>query len=156
MADSRQLLEEYVREGKLMQLATRDDRGPWLCNVWYAPRFDPDRLYFISNRTRNHSAHIRADGAVAGGIMHEQLEQLGQKVRGVTFRGRATELRTEGIDEQLELFLGRWPSANGAIGKESLAREETPMRLYEVAIEKWVLFDEVNFEGDPRQEVRVR
>lgn len=152
MPDERELLEDYVRDGKLMQLATQDDDGPYLCNVWYLPQFHPDRLYFISNVARNHSEHIRSRPDVAGTIMHEELEQLGQKVCGVTFRGTARELPTEGIDELIERFLGRWPNAKDAIDPDKLASGETPMRIYEIAIKNWVLFDEVNFE-QPRRDI---
>jgi uncharacterized protein YhbP (UPF0306 family) len=152
MPDERELLEQYVRDGKLMQLATQDDDGPYLCNVWFLPQFSPDRLYFISNVARNHSGHIRSRPAVAGTIMHEDLDQLGQKVRGVTFRGKACELPTEGIDELIARFVGRWPNAKDAVDPSKLASGETPMRVYEIAIEAWVLFDEVNFE-QPRREI---
>jgi uncharacterized protein YhbP (UPF0306 family) len=156
MSDDRELLEEYIDEGKLMQLATRDNDGPWMCNVWYAHRFAPDRIYFISSVARHHSQQIRDDGAVAGTIMHEQLEQLGQKVRGVTFRGHATELPTEGIDEAIAHFLARWPTASGGIDAKLLAAGETPIRLYEISVREWVLFDEVNFPDQPRRDIVAR
>ena len=152
MPDERELLEEYVRDGKLMQLATQDENGPYLCNVWYLPQFSPDRLYFISNVKRNHSEHIRSRPAVAGTIMHEELDQLGQKVRGVTFRGMARELPIEGLDELIARFVGQWPNAKDAIDPAKLASGDTPMRIYEIAINEWVLFDEVNFE-QPRRNV---
>jgi uncharacterized protein YhbP (UPF0306 family) len=151
MDSDRSLLEEYVGDGKLMQLATQDAEGPWLCNVWYRAAFSPDRLYFISNLSRHHSQHIKTGSPVAGAIVHQQLDELGQKARGVTFRGTAAELPVTGVEELRAAFVQRWPKAAALIDADDLAREETPMRLYEVAVREWVLVDEVNLSDDPRR-----
>ena len=148
----RQLLEQYVRAGKLMQLATvRPDGSPAVCNVWYDPHFAPDLLRFISRHDRAHSFDIRADPRVAGSIIAIQLEALGQTVTGVTFTGIARQLDTVGIEPEIEAFVQRWPAAGHAIDPDRLARNETPTRIYEVAVRQWILFDEVRFPDEPRQ-----
>lgn len=149
----REVLEQYVAEGKLMQLATQNERGPWLCNVWYRPAFSPDRLYFISNLERNHSRHIKEGSPVAGSIVHQELRELGQKSRGVTFTGRAEELPTVGAEGLRSAFVDRWPNAEALIGADALARGETPMRLYEIRVGEWILVDEVNFPDGPRRTI---
>jgi uncharacterized protein YhbP (UPF0306 family) len=149
--DERVLLEQYVSAGKLMQFATQDDSGPWLCNVWYRASFSPDRVYFISRVSSHHAEHLRNLSLVAGSIVHEDLEQLGQKVRGVTFRGHATEMPTTGIDDIVLAFLDRWPNAAHLIGVETLASGETTMRMYEIIVHKWILIDEVNFPASSRR-----
>lgn len=151
MHDERKLLEAYVAAGKLMQLATRDAQGPWLCNVWYLHDFDPDSLWFMSNASRTHSRHIREDGPVAGSIVHEVPEELGQKARGITFRGAARELPTKGVEGIVTAFCARWPKASAVIDTKRLAGEETPMRLYEIRVSEWILVDEVNLPDEPRR-----
>lgn len=151
MPDERTLLEDYVRAGKLMQVATLSSNGsPIVCNVWYDPHFSPDQLRFISRHDRHHSENIRRDGRVAGGIIAIPLDGLGQTARGVTFTGNARELPTRGVDAQAQAFLDRWPTA-AAIDPGKLARGDTASRLYEIDITEWVLFDEATFPEQPRR-----
>lgn len=154
MRDPRQILERNVTTGKVMQLSTIDpDGAPVVCNLWYASAFAPDRLWFISRHTREHSANIRADGRVAGAILAIEIDELGQAVQGVTFNGSARELPVTGIDAQIEAYLSRWPKASGALDRERLARGEAHHRVYEINVGSWVLFDEEHFPSDPRQVV---
>ncbi|MGC9667547.1 pyridoxamine 5'-phosphate oxidase family protein [Planosporangium sp. 12N6] len=154
MGRPRDLLEEYVAAGKVMQLATVDDRGaPVVCNLWYAFEFAPDRLWFISRPARQHCANLRADRRVAGAILAIELDEVGQAVRGVSFTGTARELPTTGIDDQIRVYAGRWPRAAGAIDPARLAEGVTHHRVYEIEVTDWVLYDEQNFGGQPRQEV---
>jgi hypothetical protein len=154
MPTERQLVEEYVRGGKLMQVATLDQSGsPEVCNVWYDPHFSPDLLRFISRHDRNHSRNLRSRADVGGSIVAIELEGLGQLARAVTFRGRARELPTVGVDAEAMAFLERWPAAHGAIDPGCLARDETASRLYEIHVLEWQLFDEVNYPDQPRRTV---
>ena len=75
MADLRELLVSYVSAGKAMQLATLDPQGdPYVCNLWFASSFEPDRLYFISRPTRAHCENLRRDPRVAGAVLAIELE----------------------------------------------------------------------------------
>src|SRR4051794_2035766 len=110
------MLESYVRTGKVMQLATLDaDGSPYVSNLWFASGFAPDRLWFISRPARAHCDNIRARPRVAGSILAIALDEVGQAVRGVTFRGTAAELPVVGIDGPISAYAGRWPSAARAI-----------------------------------------
>ncbi|MFG1920974.1 pyridoxamine 5'-phosphate oxidase family protein [Cryptosporangium sp. NPDC048952] len=156
MEDARKLLEDYVSSGKVIQLATLDPTGaPVVCNLWFASAFGPDRIWFMSRPNREHCANLRADPRVAGAILAIELEGIEQDVRGVTFVGTGKELPTVGIDEQIAGYAGRWPEAADAIAPEALAAEATPHRLYEITVEKWVLFDELYYPEQPKQPVRV-
>lgn len=147
-ATVRTLLEQYVRTGTLMQLATlRPGGSPVVCNVWYDAHFAPDVLRFVSRHGRHHSVNIRDDPRVAGSIVAIDLEGLGQKARGVTFTGAARELDPSRAGAEIAAFTRRWPAASAAL------EPGTPHRLYEVTVDEWVLFDEVNFPEQPRQVV---
>jgi hypothetical protein len=77
MPTAREYLEQYVTNGKLMQLATLGaDGSPTVCSVWYDAHFTPDVLRFISRQDRNHSANLRNDDRVAGTIIAIHLEGL--------------------------------------------------------------------------------
>ncbi|RDI69356.1 pyridoxamine 5'-phosphate oxidase family protein [Nocardia pseudobrasiliensis] len=148
--DERELLEEYVADGGLMQLATvREDGMPSVCTVWYVAMFRPDRLLFISRRDRLHSTNIRRDRAVGGAILKDPPAELGLTGRGVSFTGYAKELPGTGIDGEIALFARRWPGAAGVLG----AMPEAASRMYEVSVGQWVLFDEKNFRQSPRREI---
>ncbi|GAA1816705.1 hypothetical protein GCM10009682_42020 [Luedemannella flava] len=152
--NARTVLEEQVTTGKVMQLATLDDDGsPYVCNVWFASAFTPDRLWFISRPTRFHCANIRNDERVAGAILAIELDALGQPVQGVSFKGTARELPTTGINDQIHRYVTRWPKAGNAIDPARLASGEAHHRVYEIAVTDWVLYDEANFGRTPRQEV---
>lgn len=156
MPNARELLEQYVSNGKLMQLATLgSDGSPAVCNVWYDFSFAPDALRFISRNDRHHSVNVRRDERIAGSIIAIDLEGLGQTVRGVTYTGRCRELPITGIEQQVAQFLQRWPAAIGAIEPEKLARNATASRLYEVVVQEWVLFDEQHFPNQPRQVIEA-
>jgi uncharacterized protein YhbP (UPF0306 family) len=154
-ANQRALLERYIQSGKLMQVSSlAADGSPALCHVWYSYTFHPDRLFFISRKDRVHSTNIRNDPRVAGGIVAIPLTGLGQTVRGVTFKGLASQL---GPDSKAEIggFVERWPNANSAISVERQVAGETMSRLYQISITEWLLFDEENFPSAPRRLVAV-
>lgn len=157
MEDARTLLEDYVRSGKVIQLATLDAGGaPVVCNLWFAGGFGPDRIWFMSRPDREHCANLRSDPRVAGAILAIELEGIEQDVSAVTFVGTGRELPTVGIEEQIHGYASRWPEAADAIAPEALATGATSHRLYEIAVEHWVLFDEVHYPDHPRQEVAAR
>ena len=157
MADLRELLTTYVGAGKAMQLATLDDDGgPYLSHLWFASRFEPDRLYFISRPNRNHCQYLRERPRVGGAILAIQLDGLGQAVRGVTFRGTAAELPTVDVDAAIATYVARWPAAANAIDPVRLAAGETHHRIYEISVDQWLLYDEEQFRSDPRQPVGAR
>jgi uncharacterized protein YhbP (UPF0306 family) len=156
MADLRELLKDYVTSGKAMQLATLDSDGaPYVNNLWFASSLGPDRLYFISRPNRLHCEYIRSRPRVAGAILAIELQSLSQAVRGVTFTGTAAELPTTGIDDQIAVYVGRWPEAAKAIDPVRLASGEAHHRLYEITVTGWVLYDEENFRADPRQPIEA-
>jgi hypothetical protein len=127
-----------------------------VCNLWFAYGFAPDRLWFISRPGREHCVNLRERPRVAGAVLAIALDEVGQAVRGVSFTGQGTELPTTGIDEQIAAYAGRWPTAAAAIDPARMAAGETHHRVYEIAVDGWVLYDELNFRRDPRQVVSVK
>jgi uncharacterized protein YhbP (UPF0306 family) len=152
----RALLEAYIEKAKLMQLSTMNRDGtPSMCQVWYSCQFAPDALFFISRKDRVHSANIRERPHVAGAVVDIPLTGLGQKVRGVTFQGLASELGTD-CEPELGNFISRWPKASEALTVSKLVSGETRTRLYSVRVTQWILFDERNFPESPRRVVSAK
>jgi uncharacterized protein YhbP (UPF0306 family) len=148
------LIKEYAAGGLLMQVTTCNSGQPWIAHVWYA--FDEHmHFYFISNRARRHSKEIRVSSKVACGIVHPHLEGLGQKVRGLTFEGLAQEIGGAGtdLDEAYWCYSAKWPNTSSYIRKDDIIRDLTPVRFYRIQPTLFVLFDEVNFPDNPRQEL---
>lgn len=152
----RALLEAYIEKAKLMQLSTVNRDGtPSMCQVWYSCQFDPDALFFISRKDRMHSANIRERPNVAGAVVDIPLTGLGQVVRGVTFRGVASELGPD-CASQLHNFTSRWPQASEIVTVAKLAAGDTLTRLYSVKITQWILFDERHYPESPRRIVSAK
>jgi hypothetical protein len=173
--DPRQLIVDGVAMAALMQVATIGDRGfPAICQVWFQPEFEPDRLYFLSREDREHAVNIRCDPRVAASMSLEVPAGLGERVRGVTLTGLAREVPEADLPDAAIAFIARWPRAAAALMPQG--RPVTPTsatagppvprpagpcltprsRLYEITVVRWVLFDEVNFPSQPRLTVRAR
>jgi uncharacterized protein YhbP (UPF0306 family) len=149
--DKDQLIREYVEAGKVMQLATVGEEGPWMCHVWYALDWSGQRLLFTSRTIRTHSRHLESDGRVAGGILNALPNALGEPVQGVTFTGIGRVVRISELAQSLVLFCKRWPAAN--LVHAAIENGSTNSRLYEVLVDRWILHDEVNSPNDPRFEL---
>jgi len=90
MTNLREIIEQYLSEATLMQVATSKDNQPWTCSVYFV--YDSAlNLYWISTPKRRHSQEIRENSKVAGTVVLPHTP--GQDVRGLQFQGIATELK---------------------------------------------------------------
>lgn len=157
MSDAKLLAWEYISKGKLLHLATVGSAGdPWVSNVWYG--FDPDkaRLYFQSRGDRRHSLELVADERVAGGIVAMDLDEVGQKVSGIQFEGRGSLVEEDELNEAYEVYMGRWsPAVRSRTPIERFRSDDGPS-MFRVNLNKVILFDELAFPADPRQEIDLR
>ncbi len=139
--DLKKLIHDYLKEAKLMQVATSKDNQPWACSVYFA--FDENLyLYWISTPSRRHSEEIRNNAKVAGTIVLPHTP--GDKVRGIQFQGTAKELTNKNDAEiamknYAERF-GMKPERVSAV----LDRVD-PHIPYSITPDLYVLFDEKNF-----------
>jgi uncharacterized protein YhbP (UPF0306 family) len=144
------VLREYVTGAALIQVATASSEQPWLAHVWYAS--DPDLgLYFLSNRERRHSYELRANPLVAAGIVRiDEFKGPGQTVRGVTLAGKCSELEGVGLEMGYGFYRERWPQVDSMAPVAAMLSGESPMRIYQIDVDEYVLFDELNFADAPR------
>lgn len=145
-----ELIIKYLDEAKQMQLATCVGDQPWCSTVYFA-HDDKHNLYWISTPERRHSKEIAVNPHVAAAIVLQHTP--GDKVRGLQLQGLAREVSDHSeITELISVYSSRFNRTDLA---ESIISGQNPHRLYQLKPELFVLFDEVNFPDDPRQEWQV-
>lgn len=144
----RKLIEDYLKEAKLMQLATSLDNQPWVCSVWFAADSDLN-IYYFSSITRRHSKEILKNNKVAGAIVLPQTPD--DPPRGLQFQGIAELLEDQSdINKAISVYADRiFPREKI---KEFMENKEKPHHFYKIKPTQFVLFDSVNFPDNPRQE----
>lgn len=150
----KKLIADYLREAKLMQVATSKNNKPWVATVWYV--HDEDwNLYFISRHNRRHSFDLKENPNVAGTIVKSH-KTLGVKVRGIQFEGKALKVSITELPDAFNLFVKRYPKAKVHINSvNDTIKNITGTCIYKIIPLRIVLFDEVNFPDNPRQELKL-
>jgi uncharacterized protein YhbP (UPF0306 family) len=145
------LIKEYLEKARMMQVVTARDNQPWACTVYFAYD-DSLNLYWISSTTRRHSEEIRNNEKVAGTIVLPHTP--GDKVRGIQFQGVAKELASKE-----EAIAGmKWYAKRYGMKPErvdAIVGNKDGHVCYKITPTSIVLFDEVNYPDDPRQEFRL-
>ena len=149
--DLRKLIEEYLREVKLMQLATVRDGQPWVCNVWFAADEDLN-IYWFSSTTRRHSSEVLEDNRVAAAFALPHTPQ--DMPRGLQVEGVAEPLTKKAdVEKAISVYAGRiFPQEQ--IDK-FMKDKSKPHQFYRIHPTLFVLFDMVNFPDESRQEYRL-
>lgn len=151
MADVRTLILEYLESAKLMQLATVSNNSPWCCSVWFG--YDENlHLYWLSSARRRHSQEVSQNGSVAGAIVLPHFPS--NLPRGIQFEGQAHAIIDKGeLETAMKVYTGRiFPESKI---QSFISDVEHPQSFYKIAVKTYVLFDVVNFPGDPRQELQL-
>lgn len=143
------IIKDYLKEAKLMQVATSVDNQPWVCSVWFAADDDLN-IYFISSTTRRHSDEVLKNNKVAGAIVVPHIPT--DPPRGLQFQGIAELVEDQGeVDKTMSLYAGRiFPKEQV---EEFMNDPETPHKFYKIKPTHFVLFDAVNLPEDSRQEL---
>lgn len=145
------LVIEYMQKQKLMQLATVSNNKPWICNVWYG--FDEDmNIYFFSATNRRHSIEIQDNSFVAGAMAYPQSPS--DPAVGLQFEGTVSVLVDQNeIDFARSHYEGR--IFQSEIVDEYINHTDKPHAFYKIVVDKYVLFDTINFPEESRQEYLV-
>jgi len=151
----RKLVVDYLNEAKLMQIATVKNNKPWVATVWYV-HDEELNLYFISRKSRRHSLELKENPNIAGAITKPYTIGSGEKVGGLQFEGKAHDLTDEPdtLEKIVKLYHGKYPKAED-IPLEKLTDPKWVATFYVVHPKAFVLFDEVNFPDNPRQEFKL-
>jgi len=147
----RKLIEEYLKEAKLMQFATSVDNQPWVCSVWFASD-EKLNIYWFSATTRRHSKEVMKNNKVAGAIALPQTPE--DSPRGLQFQGSAEMLTNQNdIDEAISLYSRRIFSKETI--NELMKDKEKPHKFYKIKPTQFVLFDAIHFGDNWRQEYNL-
>jgi uncharacterized protein YhbP (UPF0306 family) len=149
------LINDYLNAGRVLHIASVSNGKPWLTHVWYAVGPTQYSIIFTSNKTRRHSREIQLNPDVSGGVVAIDLEGLGQKIRGLSFEGKAHEATGDEISLTYDAYARRWPQVRGMFSAKEIETAASNMRMFIINPSRIVLFDEVNFPTDPRQELLV-
>lgn len=148
MADIRRLIEEYLKEAKLMQLATSVNNQPWVCNVWFAADKDLN-IYWFSSTTRRHSAEVLKNNKVAAAIVLPHTPK--NTARGLQLQGKAEIVKDKKtLAKAILLFTRRIFTAKQI--ELFMKNKDKPHSFYKITPTQFVLFDVLNFPENSRQE----
>lgn len=144
--DIKKLVENYLQRGKVIQLATSKDGQPWVCSVYYV--IDGKlNIYWLSLPSRRHSQEVVANGKIAITV----AVKLDQPIIGVQAEGTVgTVSEYSEVRKVSELYVAKHNT--GKDFYENFVDGKNKHSMYKFMPKKIVLFDEVNFPGDPRQE----
>ncbi len=147
--DLRELVRDYLSKAQVMQIATSHDHQPWVATVYFATDIDLN-LYWMSRVSRRHSQEILENPKVAGAIVLPH--NYGEKVRGIQFEGTAKQLSDGDAQSGINIYSSRFwiveDRANAADGSDQRG-------CFQIRPSKFILFDEVNFPDNPRQELQL-
>jgi uncharacterized protein YhbP (UPF0306 family) len=145
-----ELITKHLQDAHIMQLATCVDNYPWCATVHFAAD-EQCNLYWLSLPSRRHSQQIATNAKVAGAIVPPGGEA--PQVQGIQFEGEARMVtEPERIQEMLQTFADRYRT--NSVTDEAIISGVAPVRLYQLKPSLFVLYDEVHFPDEPRQEWR--
>lgn len=155
MKNLKKIITEYLKEAKLMQMATSKNNKPWVATVWYV-QDEKLNLYFISRRSRRHSLELKDNRNVAGAIVRPHIKGSGEKVAGLQFEGTSHDLTDEPdeIKKVDRLYHEKYSLAEH-IPLQQLTDPKWIATYYVIHPKVFVLWDEINFPDNPRQEFKL-
>lgn len=146
--EAAQLVNKYLRQAKVMQIATVHEGKPWICSVYYVA--DGQKLYWLSWPSRRHSQEISVDSKAAIAIVVD----AGQPVIGIQAEGVAREITDPA---EVERIAAVYVATHG-VGKQfaaNFAAGTNQHHMYCFVPEKMWLFDEKHFPDSTRHEVAL-
>lgn len=133
-----------------MQVASVGKNGPWIATVYFVPDAQQN-LYWLSLPSRRHSQELYKDARAAIAIAIKD----DQPVIGLQAEGNVEVLKDE---DEIRKVMDSYVTKYGA-GKDfydNFVAGKNQHNLYKFVPKSFVLFDEVNFAGEPRQEWKLK
>lgn len=147
MISLEELIRKYLKEGRILQIATSAGDQPWCCTVYYASDEDLN-LYWISKSDTRHSKEIQQNSKVAGAIPIKYDNLI---VIGVQFEGRAVMIEDpQVIKDKVKLYADKF--SRGEDWYQDFLKGSNVHKLYKIEPKSFVVFDRVNFPDNDRQE----
>lgn len=135
--------QQYLQQGRVMQIATLHDGDPRVNSVYYVPADDMTAVYWMSEPRRRHSEDILNDARMAGTI----ALKTDWPVAGIQFTGKGSVLEDqEKLQKIIEAYNEKYHDAAKGL-YERMQQGTNKHLIYELTLESLELFDEVNFPG---------
>jgi uncharacterized protein YhbP (UPF0306 family) len=141
-----ELLDTFLNENQLMQLATQADGKLWICNVYFASDQDHN-IYWTSARNRRHSIEIENNPSVAATIVNDEVKKQAVQISGKAYRIAADE-----SEQAHKIYGGKLGQKESRL--EEVRQDTSQSRAYWVLKPEIIeLWDEVNFPDSPKQRI---
>lgn len=150
--DPKQLITKFLKQNRVLQLATSVNNQPWACNVHYI--IDEGlNIIWISTPQRRHSIEI-AENAKAAFVLkvHEDTAEE-PYVIGLSGEGEAALIPENEIESIAKDYFAQTGKPQSLL--KDILDGKNPHKFYKLRITSFVLFDTKNFPDDPRQEIVV-
>lgn len=142
-----ELIKKHLAESRMMQIATSDNRQPWICTVYYVED-DKQNLYWLSLPTRRHSQEIASSSKIAVAI---PVKFDKNPIIGIQAEGLAEVINVPAIvAEIMQKYTEKYES--GKDFYDNFLAGKNQHLLYKFTPSKYVLFDEVSFPENTRKE----
>ena len=145
-----ELVREYLKTARMMQVATVSGDQPWNCTLYFASDDDLN-IYWISTTETRHSKEITKNPkvAVAIPVRFEDLTVVGLQLEG---DARLVEDADE-IKRGVKLYSDKFN--RGEEWYKDFTSGNNEHKLYVIKPRLFVIFDRVNFPDDSRKELRI-
>lgn len=149
MKTAKQIVDQHLSEGKVVQLATSNNDIPWICSVYYVVD-EKQNIYWLSYKSRRHSLDIAANRNVALTLMvRPEMPVIGIQAQGV-----AMEInRASTVAKVMLLYIKKY--GTGKNFYKNFTLKTNKHSLYCFMPSKFVLFDEQTFGPDNAQEMSL-
>jgi uncharacterized protein YhbP (UPF0306 family) len=142
-----ELIKKYLRQGRMMQVATLDSGQPWICTVYFVPD-EQQNLYWLSLPTRRHSQDIAKNNkiAVAIAVKFDKNPIIGIQAEGIAKIVNDGEVVKKILPDYVEKY------GSGKDFVELFESGKNQHQLYKFTPSKYSLFDETNFSDGQKHE----
>ena len=146
----RELIKDYLKTARVMQLATSVNNQPWVCTVHFYSDDDLN-FYWASMITRRHSIEIEQNPKASIAVKIQEDTPEKKYVIGISAEGTAELLNIEEINKIGDQYIKKLDKDPNLIA--DILSVKKPFKFYKFTPSKFVLFDVLNFPHDPRQEL---
>lgn len=146
----RELIKDYLKTARVLQLATSVNNQPWVCTVHFYSD-DDFNFYWVSSPTRRHSLEIEQNPKVAVTIKIHEDNPSEKYVIGISAEGITELIPDNEIEEIGDQYLSKFGEKHETV--KDILEGKNPHKFYRFVPSKIALFDVLNFPNDPKQEL---
>jgi uncharacterized protein YhbP (UPF0306 family) len=150
--DLKQQIKNYLKDKRVMQLATSSDNQPWVCSIHFY--MDAEfNFYWISSTSRRHSKDVVTNKNVSATILIHEDTTDEPYVVGISTEGKAKLVDRDELKVVVEKFAQKFNKPTNFVPDNLNGR--TTYKFYCFKPTKLVLFDNKTYPDKPRQEVEL-